>query len=44
LAAGLAASGGSAAVAQQFTRAIRARVQDLQRIAKSRDFQEVGTK
>jgi hypothetical protein len=44
LTAGLAASGASAPVAQQFTRAIRTRVLELQRIAKSADFQEVGSK
>jgi hypothetical protein len=42
--AGLAASGASAPVAQQFTRAIRGRVRELERIAKSGDFQEASAR
>ena len=44
LVAGLAASGASAPEAQQFTRAIRTRIQALQRIAKSTDSQQVASK
>jgi hypothetical protein len=44
LAAGLAASGAPPPIAQQFTRAIRERVKELQRIAKSGNLQEASVK
>jgi hypothetical protein len=44
LTAGLVASGASAPAAQQFTRAIRRRVQQLEQIAKSTAFQQVASK
>jgi len=44
LTAGLAASGATAPAAQQFTRAIRGRVRELQRIAESAYLKEAGAK